>query len=296
MLRFLRVGEPGRESAVVETDDGRHFDLAPMLRGGDLDGAFLERGGISEATQALERGDLPAHAVDGMRIGSPIARPGAVICVGQNYAAHAAESGSPVPAAPIIFFKHPNTVVGPFDDVAIPPGSTKTDWEVELAVVIGRRCRYLRSGEEAAACIAGYAVANDVSERAYQLEQSGGQWSKGKCCETFNPLGPWLVPASEVPDPQRLRLRSWVNGEPRQDSTTADMIFPVFELVRHLSHYLVLEPGDVINTGTPQGVALSGAFPYLKAGDRMVLEVEQLGRQEQYLVAGDVAAGDGIAP
>ncbi|MHB2028402.1 MAG: fumarylacetoacetate hydrolase family protein, partial [Acidimicrobiales bacterium] len=278
-MRFLRVGDPGRESAVVQTDDGRCFDLAPILRGGDLDGRFFERDGLADAKRALEWGDLAPRVVDGLRSAPPISRPGAVVGIGHNYAAHAAESGSPVPTVPIIFFKHPNTVIGPYDDVVIPPGSTKTDWEVELAVVIGRRCRYLRSHDEAAACIAGYAVSNDVSERDYQLEHSGGQWSKGKCCETFNPLGPWLVPATDIPDPQQLHLRSWVNGELRQDSTTADMVFPVFELVRHLSQYLVLEPGDVINTGTPQGVALSGAFPYLRVGDRVTLEVEHLGRQ-----------------
>lgn len=296
MLRFLRVGEPGRESPVVQDPDGEFFDLAPLLSSGDVDGRFLERGGLAEAERAFRHGELARKDVNGLRIGAPIARPGAVICIGQNYAAHAAESDSPVPDAPIIFFKHPNTVVGPFDDVVIPPGSVKTDWEVELAVVIGRRCRYLRTDAEAATCVAGYTISNDVSERGYQLDNSGGQWSKGKCCETFNPLGPWLVAATEICDPQCLRLRSWVNDEPRQDSSTADMIFPVFELVRHLSHYLVLEPGDVVNTGTPKGVALSGAFPYLNAGDRMTLEIEHLGRQHQRLIRADVSiVGSGVA-
>ncbi len=183
----------------------------------------------------------------------------------------------------MIFFKTPNTVVGPYDEVLVPRGSEKTDWEVELAVVIGRRARYLGSPEEALDHVAGYAVSNDVSERAFQIEESGGQWSKGKCCETFNPLGPWLVPAEEVGDPQSLRLRSFVNGEPRQDSSTADMIFSVAFLVHHLSQYLVLEPGDVINTGTPQGVALSGRHPYLRPGDVMELEIDRLGRQRQLL-------------
>jgi 2-keto-4-pentenoate hydratase/2-oxohepta-3-ene-1,7-dioic acid hydratase in catechol pathway len=220
----------------------------------------------------------------GQRIGAPVARPGAVICIGQNYAAHAAESGSEPPTVPIIFFKTPNTVVGPCDDVRIPRGSSKTDWEVELAVVIGRTARYLDSHADADACIAGYAVSNDVSERDFQMAQSGGQWSKGKCCETFNPLGPWLVPAADVADPQALDLSSRVNGEQRQNSNTKDMIFGVRELVWHLSQYLVLEPGDVINTGTPQGVALSGRFPYLAAGDVMELEISGLGRQRQRLV------------
>jgi 2-keto-4-pentenoate hydratase/2-oxohepta-3-ene-1,7-dioic acid hydratase in catechol pathway len=184
---------------------------------------------------------------------------------------------------PILFYKASNTMVGPDDDVLIPRRSVKTDWEVELGVVIGRRARYLSSPDEALSYVAGYAVSNDVSERTFQNDESGGQWSKGKSCETFNPFGPWLVTADEVGDPQALRLRSWVNGEPRQDSTTADMIFPVAFLVWHLSQYTVLEPGDVINTGTPQGVALSGKFPFLAAGDTMELEIDGLGRQRQEL-------------
>ena len=173
-----------------------------------------------------------------------------------------------LPAAEIadLFFKHPNTVVGPFDEVLIPRGSTRTDWEVELAVVIGSRCRYLDDVDDASNYIAGFTISNDVSEREFQIDLSGGQWSKGKSCETFNPLGPWLVPTNEVADPQKLSLRSFVNGEARQDSTTADMIFSVNYLVWHLSQFLVLDPGDIVNTGTPQGVALSGRFPYLSPG------------------------------
>lgn len=208
-----------------------------------------------------------------------------MLCIGQNYAAHAAESGAEPPEWPILFYKSPNTVVGPYDEVFIPRGSRTTDWEVELAVVIGRRARYLEGPEDALAHIAGYTIANDVSERTYQREESGGQWSKGKSCETFNPLGPVLVTPDEVPDPQDLALRSWVNGEPRQDSNTSDMIFSVAHLVHHLSQYLVLEPGDVINTGTPQGVAMSGRFPYLAAGDVMELEIAGLGRQRSPLRA-----------
>ncbi len=209
-----------------------------------------------------------------MRVGAPVAKPGAVLCIGQNYAAHAAESGDAPPEMPVLFFKHPNTVVGPYDDVRIPPGATKVDWEVELAVVIGKRARYLASPVDALDHVAGYTISNDVSERAYQVEQSGGQWSKGKCCETFNPLGPYLVPADEVADMQALRLWSTVNGEPRQDSTTADMIFSVAYLIWHLSQYLVLDPGDIVNTGTPQGVALSGRFPYLTKGDTMRIGID----------------------
>ena len=201
-----------------------------------------------------------------------------------NYAAHAAESGAAPPAPPVVFFKHPNTVVGPYDAVLLPRGAERVDWEVELGVVIGRRARYLDSPAEALAHVAGYTVSNDVSERHFQLDPavSGGQWGKGKCCETFNPLGPWLVPADEV-DPGSLRLRSFVNGEARQDSTTADMLFGVGELVHHLSQFMVLEPGDLLNTGTPQGVALSGRFPYLAVDDVMEIEIEGLGRQRQVL-------------
>lgn len=277
-MELLRLGEIGHERPYVRDDEGVVRDLGSLTR--DIDGAFLAADGIARVRAALADGSLPQAETTGLRVGAPVARPTAVICIGQNYAAHAAESGAEPPAHPVVFFKHPNTVVGPDDVVLLPPGAEKVDWEVELAVVIGRTARYLPSVEAARDVIAGYTISNDVSERAYQLEVSGGQWSKGKCSETFNPLGPALVPADEV-DPQALRLRSFVNGEPRQDSSTADMIFPVLQLVHELSHYLVLEPGDVINTGTPQGVALSGRFPYLQDGDEMTIEIERLGRQHQ---------------
>lgn len=283
-MRFLRVGERGQERPVIQDGDGRTFDLSSVTHGGDLDGNFIANGGLERAMEALAGGSLPEMSIVGLRIGPPVARPSAIVCIGQNYSAHAAESGASPPTTPIVFFKHPNTLVGPFDDVLIPPGSKHTDWEVELAVVIGRRCRYMRSVEEAASHIAGFAVANDVSERQYQLDLSGGQWSKGKSFETFNPLGPWLVPPSEVEDHQDLRLQSFVNGEVRQDSSTADMIFSVHFLLWHLSQHMVLEPGDILNTGTPEGVALSGRFPYLRAGDKVTLEIEKLGRQQQSLV------------
>ncbi|MEV5538205.1 fumarylacetoacetate hydrolase family protein [Saccharopolyspora shandongensis] len=284
-MKFLRLGPVGVERPHVADDQGRVFELSPITD--DIDGDFLAGDGIQRARAALAAGDLPA--VDdpgdgtGLRVGAPIARPMAVLCIGQNYAAHAAESGSAPPEVPILFFKHPNTVVGPYDEVLIPRGAEQTDWEVELGVVIGRRARYLDSAEEALASIAGFVVSNDVSERAFQKEHSGGQWSKGKCCETFNPVGPWLVPADEIADPQALRLRTFVNGEARQDSSTSDMIFNVAEIIRHLSQYLTLEPGDLVNTGTPEGVAMSGKFPYLAAGDVMELEIDGLGRQRQQL-------------
>jgi 2,4-didehydro-3-deoxy-L-rhamnonate hydrolase len=279
-MRLMRLGAAGAEVPAVQ-DAGTTFDLRPLTV--DLDPAFFAGGGIEAVRGALDGGALPELVgAPSLRRGAPVARPAAVICVGQNYAAHAAESGAEPPTTPIIFHKHPNTVVGPDDDVLVPPGATTVDWEVELAVVIGARARYLPDRQSAAAHIAGFTVSNDVSERTYQLQESGGQWSKGKSCETFNPLGPYLVTADEV-DAADLRLRSWVNGEPRQDSSTADMIFDVPHLIWHLSQYLVLEPGDVINTGTPQGVALSGRFPYLRAGDVMEVEIQGLGRQRQTL-------------
>jgi len=188
-----------------------------------------------------------------------------------------------------MFLKTPNTVVGPDDDVVIPRGSTKTDWEVELGVVIGARASYLDSPADAAAHIAGFVVANDVSERDFQMAVSGGQWSKGKCAPGFNPTGPWLVTPDEV-DHGDLRLRSRVNGEPRQDSTTADMIFSVEHIVWHLSQYLTLEPGDLVLTGTPEGVALSGRFPYLAPGDVVEVEIDGLGRQRQTFTAWEATA------
>ncbi|HEV7166393.1 MAG TPA: fumarylacetoacetate hydrolase family protein [Micrococcaceae bacterium] len=281
-MELMRLGEPGQEIPVA-TEGGKFFDLRSITA--DIDGGFLADGGIAKARAAVAAGLPELEGAASLRIGAPLAKPGAVLCIGQNYAAHAAESGDVPPRIPILFFKHPNTVIGPYDEVIIPPGAEKVDWEVELAVIIGKRASYLSSPDEALDYVAGYTVSNDVSERAYQLEHSGGQWSKGKCCETFNPLGPALVPAEEVGNPQELRLRSAVNGETRQDSNTSDMIFSVAHIIWHLSQYLVLDPGDVINTGTPQGVALSGKFPYLRQGDRMEMTIEKLGKQEQKLVS-----------
>jgi 2-keto-4-pentenoate hydratase/2-oxohepta-3-ene-1,7-dioic acid hydratase in catechol pathway len=283
-VHLLRLGPAGSERPYVRADDGTVHDLSPVTA--DIDGAFLAADGIARARAALQGGELPA--VDdpgdgtGLRVGAPIARPGAVVCIGLNYAAHAAESGAVNPEHPVVFYKHPNTVVGPYDEVLLPRGSAKTDWEVELGVVIGRTARYVSSNDEALACVAAYTISNDVSERALQIEVSGGQWSKGKSCETFNPLGPALVPADEV-DPQALGLRSFVNGEPRQDSTTSDMIFSVAQLVRDLSQYVRLDPGDLVNTGTPEGVALSGRFPYLGVGDVVECEIDGFGRQRQVI-------------
>jgi 2,4-didehydro-3-deoxy-L-rhamnonate hydrolase len=281
MMRLLRLGPAGQEIPAIE-DGGTVYDLRPLTA--DIDGEFLASDGIARARAALAAGELPVlDDADGLRRGAPMARPTAVICIGQNYAAHAAESGAEPPTSPIIFLKHPNTVVGPDDDVAIPPGADKVDWEVELGVVIGRRAWRLPSVDAAREHVAGYTIVDDLSERTWQIEESGGQWSKGKCGPGFAPTGPYLVPGDDV-DPTGLRLRSWVNGEPRQDSVTADMIFGVDHLVHHLSQYMALEPGDLICTGTPEGVALSGRFPYLRAGDVVELEIDGLGRQRHALV------------
>lgn len=276
-MKLMRVGPVGAERPVLFVQ-GRHFDLSAVAD--DVNPAFFASQGFDRVREAT---NLPEIDITEQRIGAPIARPGVILCVGQNYAAHAAESGSPAPSTPIIFYKAPNTIVGPYDDVLIPRGSSKTDWEVELGVVIGKRARYLSSPEEALDHVAGFVLSNDVSERDFQLDHSGGQWSKGKSCETFQPLGPWLVTPDEVDDLRALTLRSWVNGEVRQDSSTKDMIFDVAYLVWHLSQYTVLDPGDLINTGTPQGVALSGRYPYLAPGDVMEIEIDGLGRQRSLL-------------
>ena len=279
-MRFARLGAVGRETPAL-VDGEVYYDLSGVTR--DIDGEFFESGGPARAAAALAAGELPVLEADGMRVGAAIARPSAVICVGMNYAAHAAESGSAPPENLVMFLKTPNTVAGPFDTVSIPRGSTKTDWEVELGIVIGERASYLDSPEESIKHIAGFVVANDLSERDFQMAVSGGQWSKGKCSPGFNPTGPVVVTPDEV-DYANLRLRSWVNGEPRQDSSTADLIFNVDYIVWHLSQFLTLEPGDLVLTGTPEGVALSGRFPYLSAGDVVEVEIDGLGRQRQEFV------------
>ncbi|MBP5872427.1 fumarylacetoacetate hydrolase family protein [Streptomyces sp. LBUM 1486] len=278
-MKLLRVGAPGEERPAVRTDDGRLLDLSSVTP--DIDGAFLASGGVDRARAAVAAGGLPVLGTGDLRVGAPLARPGKIVCVGLNYRDHAAETGAAIPPRPVVFMKDPGTVVGPYDEVLIPRGSGKTDWEVELGVVVGRRARYLEGPEEAAAVIAGYVVSHDVSEREFQLEHSS-QWDLGKSCETFNPMGPWLVTADEAGDPQDLGLRLSVNGVKRQDGHTRDMIFPVHEIVAYLSRYMVLEPGDVINTGTPAGVALGlPGTPYLRPGDTVELEIDGLGSQRQ---------------
>jgi 2-keto-4-pentenoate hydratase/2-oxohepta-3-ene-1,7-dioic acid hydratase in catechol pathway len=279
-MKLLRVGAPGREIPAVRADDGRILDISELTA--DVDGAFLAGDGVPRVRAALEAGTLPELPdTEGLRIGPPVARPGKVVCIGLNYRDHAEETGAKIPERPVVFMKASYTVVGPNDAVLIPRGSTKTDYEVELAVVIGREARYLESPEAALEHVAGYAISNDVSEREFQIEYSN-QWDLGKSCETFNPLGPWLVTSDEIGDPGKLGLRLSVNGERRQDGNTANLIFEVGYVVWYLSQYMLLEPGDVINTGTPAGVALGRADkPYLRAGDVVELEIDGLGTSRQ---------------
>ncbi len=279
-MRLARHGEPGQERPIASDDDATWHDLRPVTP--DVTGAFLR-----DRLHGLDVAALPV-VPDVGRFGPPLVAIGKIVCIGLNYRDHAAETGASIPAEPIVFLKTPDTVIGPDDEVLIPRGSTKTDWEIEVAVVIGAPARYLASPDDAAASIAGYAISNDVSEREFQLER-GGQWDKGKNCETFNPLGPWILtadevadPQDEVADPQALGLRLWVNGEPRQSSSTKEMIFGVHHLVWYLSQFMVLRPGDVINTGTPAGVALGQPDkPYLRVGDVVELKIDGLGRQRQ---------------
>ncbi|MEU1282003.1 fumarylacetoacetate hydrolase family protein [Streptomyces sp. NPDC005805] len=288
-MKLLRVGTAGAERPALLAEDGTTedgttlYDLSGLVP--DIDGALLaDDAALARIRAAAAAGELPVLDATGLRVGPPLARVGKVVCIGLNYHDHAAETGAAPPAEPVVFLKASDTVVGPEDTVLIPRGSRKTDWEVELAVVIGRTARYLTDDEDPLAYVAGYAVSHDVSEREFQIER-GGTWDKGKNCETFNPLGPWLVTADEVPDPGALGLRLWVNGELRQNGSTADQIFPVAEVVRYLSRFMTLHPGDVINTGTPAGVAMGQPEPkpYLRAGDVVELEVDGLGRQRQEL-------------
>jgi 2-keto-4-pentenoate hydratase/2-oxohepta-3-ene-1,7-dioic acid hydratase in catechol pathway len=285
-MRLMRVGDPGRERPALLDGEGRVLDLSGLGR--DVDGAFLSGDGLEEARR-LAAGALPVLGelgedgkvvlLGGQRVGAPIAKPEKILCIGLNYRDHAAETGARAPEEPIVFMKAPNSLVGPYDDILLPRGSTKTDWEVELAVVVGRRARYLDSPDDAEAVIAGYAISNDVSERAFQIER-GGQWTKGKSCETFNPMGPWLATPDEIADVGAVGLRLWVNGVARQDGSTKDMVFGVHHLLWYLSQFMVLEPGDLIDTGTPAGVSLGhDDVPFLSAGDLVEAEADGLGRQ-----------------
>src|SRR5690348_1304832 len=279
-MKLVRYGDAGREKPGMLDARGVLRDLSQVVD--DIAGDAL----TDESTGRLRALDPDALLeVDGSpRLGAPVGRVGKIICVGLNYADHAAESGQPVPEQPVIFMKATSAVVGAFDDVVIPPGSEKTDWEVELGVVIGDTARNVPR-KAALAHVAGYLVVNDVSERAFQFDH-GGQWVKGKSCDTFAPLGPWLVTRDEIADPQALSMWLEVNGHRYQNGNTRTMIFDVATLVSHISRYMTLEPGDVISTGTPPGVGLGQKPPvYLKPGDVMELGIERLGVQRQRVAA-----------
>ena len=288
-MKLMRLGPVGSERPVVRIDETTFVDVSDVVP--DYDEAFfaeaLDDGGLERLRDvvAARIGAGTVETFTDERIGSPIARPHQILCIGLNYSDHAAETGQAVPDEPILFTKSPNTMVGPHDAVRIPRGSTKTDWEVELGIVIGRRTSYLDSVDEARDSIAGYVVVNDVSEREFQLER-GGQWSKGKSAETFNPTGPWLVTPDELDDVMGLGMWLDVNDVRRQDGSTSTMVFDPYVIVHHLSQFMVLEPGDLINTGTPPGVGM-GQDPqvWLAPGDVMALGIDGLGEQRSTVVA-----------
>jgi 2,4-diketo-3-deoxy-L-fuconate hydrolase len=277
-MRLLRIGEAGRErpAAMVDGSESEAFDLSGLVS--DFDTGFFGGDGLVRVAAAIEGGDVPRVDIGGVRKGAPFARPHAIYGIGLNYRDHAREVGMDLPAEPIVFNKAPNTLVGPTDDILLPHEANSVDWEVELGVVIGRRARYLSSPEEAAAHIAGFVAVNDVSERQMQLHR-GGQWVKGKSFETFNPAGPFLVTPDEIADLADLRLSLRVNGETMQDGTTADFVFDPSHVVWYLSQFVVLEPGDLIDTGTPAGVGMGMKPPrFLQPDDVVELEITGLGR------------------
>lgn len=277
-MKLIRFGQPGAERPGILLD-GVRKDVSAYVS--DYDRAFWNGGGLSRIASFLAEGMSLPDVPEDARWAAPVARPGKVICIGLNYSDHAKESNMPIPSEPIVFQKGANTVVGPYDPILIPRRSEKTDWEVELGVVIGRDARYLDSIDAALSYVAGYCISHDVSERAFQLER-GGQWTKGKSCDNFNPLGPWLSTTDEVPDPQALSMELSVNGRRMQNGSTATMIFGVAYLVHYLSQFMTLEAGDLISTGTPPGVGLGMKPPtYLRSGDVVDLTIEGLGCQRQ---------------
>lgn len=283
-MRLIRIGEPGQELPAVQVSSAGYVDVSDVVE--DFNEGFFADCDLEKLRTIVEQrvDNTEVKPLGRRRIGAPIARPHQILCIGLNYSDHAAETGQAVPEEPIVFTKSPNTLVGPYDSVRIPRSATKTDWEVELGVVIKRRCSYLESAARARDHIAGYLVVNDVSERAFQLEH-GGQWLKGKSAETFNPAGPWLVTADEAADTSALEMWLDVNGVRRQSGSTANMVFDPCVIVHYLSQFLVLEPGDLINTGAPAGVGM-GFDPrvWLKPGDVMELGIEGLGAQRQMVI------------
>jgi 2,4-didehydro-3-deoxy-L-rhamnonate hydrolase len=282
-MKLIRFGEPGKEKPGVILPDGKKIDVSSSVK--DFDQEFFNSGGPEKLKKWLgTSADSAPEVSDSERLGPPVTETGKIVCVGLNYADHAKEGGMDIPAEPILFFKATSAIVGPNDDMVIPKNSEKSDWEVELAVVIGKKASYV-SEEEAMDYVAGYCVHNDYSEREFQLER-GGQWVKGKSCDTFAPIGPFLATKDEIDDVNNLRLWLKVNGEMKQDGTTADFIFGIPFLVSYISQYMTLHPGDIISTGTPAGVGLGFSPPqYLKAGDEVELGIDGLGASKQKVKA-----------
>ena len=279
-MKLIRFGERGNERPGVLLSDGTRRDCSTLFH--DWDRRFFRAGGLTQLAAIIDAqgSSLPVVGEEA-RWGAPIARPGKVLCIGLNFREHAKESGMTLPDEPILFSKAPNTVVGPYDDIMIPRGGEKTDWEVELGVVLKADARYLDSTADAHDCIAGFCVSHDVSERCFQLEH-GGQWIKGKSCDTFNPLGPYLATPDEIEDLSNLSMSLEVNAERRQNGSTATMVFDVPFLIHYLSQFMTVEAGDLINTGTPPGVGLGMKPPqYLKEGDVVTLRIDHLGEQLQ---------------
>ncbi|WP_113922587.1 fumarylacetoacetate hydrolase family protein [Cognataquiflexum aquatile] len=278
-MKLIRFGETGKEKPGIVAPDGKWLDCSGF--GEDWSEEFLEKNGLERLKSWLDSNIHNIQEIsDKTRLGSPIKRPSKILCVGLNYSLHAKESGMPVPEVPILFMKATSSLCGPFDPILIPINSTKTDWEVELAVVIGKKATYV-SKEEAMDYVAGYVLHNDVSERDFQLHH-GGQWVKGKSADHFAPLGPYLVTKDEISDPHNLRLWLKVNGETMQDSNTSDLVFGIPTLVSYISQYMTLLPGDVISTGTPSGVGLGLKPPrYLNPGDVVELGIDGLGTARQ---------------
>ena len=281
-MKLVRYGPPGKEKPGLIDDEGKLRDLSRKVK--DINGATLSPASLA-ALRKLDASRLPL--VKGRpRLGACVANVGKFVAIGLNFVDHAKETGSPIPEHPIVFYKTTNCIQGPDDPIMLPKDSTHTDWEVELGVVIGRRARYVEE-KDALRYVAGYCVCNDVSEREYQTKLGGSQWSKGKGCDTFGPVGPWLVTTDEIRDPQNLPMWLKVNGVTKQDGSTRTMIFGVAKLVADVSRYMTLEPGDLITTGTPPGVGM-GIKPlpqYLKAGDVVELGIGGLGGQKQKVVA-----------
>lgn len=279
-MKLIRFGAEGKEVPGLHVD-GKNYDVSEFIK--DYDEHFFEDGGIEKLANIIKDKTLKTIE-EGSRIGSPIARPSKILCIGLNYAKHAKETNATIPTEPILFMKSTTSLSGPYDPIMIPKNSEKTDWEVELAIVIGKKASYV-SENDAMDYVAGYVLHNDVSERAFQLER-GGTWDKGKGCDTFAPLGPWLVTKDEIKDPHNLRLWLSLNGKMMQDGNTDDLIFNIPQLISYTSQFMTLLPGDVISTGTPAGVGL-GFTPniYLKPGDVVELGIDGLGISKQDVIA-----------